>query len=310
MEEIGSMPMKQSTTFLVDNLGTSRRARIVDVGANPLNSPPYAMLLKQGACDVIGFEPDHSAFEELKKYESEHATFFPYALGDEEEVQFNLYRSSGLNSVFAPYEGAFTYLGRSRKNMTLIESKSMKTKKLDNIKEVPQFDLLKIDIQGGEVKVFQGARKKLSNALVVITEVRFYQLYENEPMFGGVDTELRKQGFQLLKINAIKSRIVPNSQQYSINRPIIRSQWIDGDAIYIRDLGKLDNYSDDQLRHLSLLACGVFESYDVTLFCLDELVKRGALGASIPEDFVNTFPAKMRETPEHRKAARLAARNG
>lgn len=145
---------------------------------------------------------------------------------------------------------------------------------------------------------------------MVITEVRFYQLYENEPMFGGVDTELRKQGFQLLKINAIKSRIVPNSQQYSINRPIIRSQWIDGDAIYIRDLGKLDNYSDDQLRHLSLLACGVFESYDVTLFCLDELVKRGAIDASIPEDFVNTFPAKMRETPEHRKAARLAARNG
>lgn len=299
--------MKRSTKYLLDSLTTTRRTKIVDVGANPLNSPPYEMLLRMGGCDVLGFEPNIEAFNELQRTKSEREAYLPYAVGDGSEVVFNFYKSSGLSSAFKPYEGAFSYLGRSRRNMSLIRSVVQNTTRLDDVDELASFDLLKIDVQGSEVAVFQGGETKLATAMAIIAEVRFYQLYENEPMLGGVDTELRKQGYQFLKFSSTKTRIVPNSQQYSINRPIIRSQMLDADAVYISDLAKLDLYSNEQLKHLAILACSVFESYDLTLFCLDELVKRGDLCDNVPGAFVATFPAKLRETPEQRKAARIAA---
>ncbi|KMW56882.1 hypothetical protein AIOL_001839 [Candidatus Rhodobacter oscarellae] len=305
------MLMRASTKFLLRSLALPRLPRVVDVGANPLSRPPYYKLMRMNGCDVYGFEPNRDAFAKLQESKTDRETYFPHAVGDGSERDFYLYRSSGLSSTLKPYEGAFRYLGRSRKNMTVRETLRVQTKRLDDMPELPDFELLKIDIQGGEVAVFEGGKRCLSNALVVIPEVRFYQIYEDEPMFGGIDTALRAAGFQLLKIYATKTRIAPNSQQYSINRPVLRSQMLDGDAVYIRDLGKVDLYTEDQLIYLAVLASGVFDAHDVTLFCLDELVARGAVPARLPEEYVNTFPPEMRETPEMRKEkARRAAETG
>jgi len=179
--------------------------------------------------------------------------------------------------------------------MALIEATELKTRRLDDIDEVGVFDLLKIDIQGAEVKVFAGGRNCLKSAIAVVVEVRFYQLYEDEPMVGGVDESLRALGFQFHKFIDPKSKVIPNSQIDRLKRSRHRNQIIDADAVYLREPGELASYSDEQLKHLSILAAAVFESDDLALYCLDALVSRGVIDAELPARYVDALPKSMKK---------------
>ena len=55
---------------------------------------------------------------------------------------------------------------------------SIPTVRLDDVKEIDNVDYLKIDIQGGELEVFQNRVNRLRNCLVVQTEVEFLPMYE------------------------------------------------------------------------------------------------------------------------------------
>ena len=288
--------MTPATKFLLDHLNLERPTRVVDVGANPLSPPPYQMLLDGGACEVIGFEPHPEAFANLMAETAAHETYFNAAVGDGTEATLNIYNESGLTSIYQPYEGAFDFLGRSRRNMKLREHVPLTTKRLDDIDGLPAFDLLKIDIQGGEVAVFQGAEAALAAASTVITEVRFYPIYEHEPMLGGVDIELRRQGFELHKFMFEKTKVIPNSQIDRLKRTRHRNQIVDGDAVYLKDPGRIALYDDEGLKHLAILACSVFDSHDLALFCLDHLVARKAVPADLPSGYVDALPAELRKS--------------
>ena len=285
----------RSVTYLLDTLRTDRLTRVVDVGANPVHVPPYRPLFDMAGCEVIGFEPHPEAYENLTREASDLETYFPYAIGDGSVETLNIYRAGGLTSIYTAYEPAFTYLGRSRKNMTLVESVEIETRRLDDLDDVPEFDLLKIDIQGGEVKALSGGEARMRKAIAVVIEVRFYPLYEGEPMFGGVDAKLRELGFQLHKITEPKGKVIPNSQIGRLKRFRHRNQIIDADAIYIRDLGKLEDYSDEDLKHLAILSASVFESHDVALYCLDELVRRDSVAREAPKRYVDRLPKELKK---------------
>lgn len=281
----------EHVAYLLDAIGFERPTQVVDVGANPLSDPPYKRLFDMGGCNVLGFEPHPEAFAALQKQAAAGESYLPHAVGDGQRHTLRISRDSGLTSVFPAYEGAFNFLGRSRKNMETVDQAELDTVRLDDLDEVPPFDLLKIDIQGGEVLVFEGAATKLRHATAVITEIRYYQLYEGEPMFGGIDVALRKLGFQLHKIVEEKAKVIPNSQIDRLKRSVNRNQVIDADAVYVRDLGEAEALSNAQLAHLAILAAGVFDSYDLALFCLDALVERGVIAADIPAGFAARLPA-------------------
>ncbi len=58
-------------------------------------------------------------------------------------------------------------------------------------------DLLKIDVQGYEMEVFAGGEKTLHNTRLIVTEVSFFQHYENQPLFGELYRFLHGAGFEL-----------------------------------------------------------------------------------------------------------------
>lgn len=82
-----------------------------------------------------------------------------------------------------------------RNNTEVIGATQINTRRLDDISGITRVDYLKIDIQGGELDVFRHAKRKLAEASVIQTEVSFVGLYENQPSFGEIDIELRRQGF-------------------------------------------------------------------------------------------------------------------
>lgn len=279
---------------LLGGLALDRRTRVVDVGANPMaEEAPYAGLLRADACDVVGFEPQPAAFAELARIRSERETYFPFAVGDGSRQELRVYRDHGFASVLDPYLPG-TKVMPLRGWHRLVERIPFDTVALDASPEVGPFDLLKIDIQGGECEVFRGARQALKGAVAVIVELRYFRLYEGEPMMGGVDCDLRGQGFELHRFRFNKSRALANSQSNRLRHNHVRDQLVDGDAIYVRDITRKEVMSDGQLAHLAVLASAVFASHSLALHCLDELVARGAAAAGLPARYADALPAAMR----------------
>lgn len=285
--------MSEAVSVLLDGLGLVRRTRIVDVGANPLVEAPYAGLLRMGGCDVVGFDPQPSAFAELAKTRSDHETYLPFAVGDGSRKELKIYRSSGLTSVYDPYIPGMEYLGKPGWGQ-ITDHIGVDTLALDQTDAVGEFDLMKIDIQGGDVDVFKGGEQALKQAMVVIVELRYFRLYEEEPMLGGVDDELRRQGFYPHKFLFNKSIGLPNSQSDRLHRRRTRDQLIDGDAVYLRDMGKLATYSEMQVKHLCVTASAVFGSHSLVLHCLDSLVRRDVVPTDLPARYVDAMPAELR----------------
>ena len=280
--------------LLLDRLPLARRTRIVDVGANPnVGDPPYATLLRAGACDVVGFEPQPTAFAALAARKSDRETYFPFAVGDGSRKQLKVYRSEGFTSVYEPYAPGFRMVGG--KSWARIDERiDFDTVALDDQPQIGVFDLLKIDIQGGEYDVFRGAEISLKPAMAVIVELRYFPLYDGEPTMGTVDNELRRQGFILHKLLFNVGKPLRNSQRKRLNNLVLGDQLIDGDAVYLRNLGLIDGYSDDQLAHLCVLAGSVIASHTLVLHGLDELVRRGVVPADLPGCYVDLLPADLR----------------
>lgn len=281
---------------LLKGLPLARRARVVDVGANPnVAEAPYLALMKQGLCDVVGFEPHPGAFADLEKIKGPRETYFPYAVGDGSTKELKVYRMHGFTSVHEPAEAAKSLI--HIKNWHEIESRiGFDTVRLDDTAEVPRFDLLKIDIQGGEGDVFRGAEARLKTACAVIVELRYFALYAEEPMMAGIDVQLRGLGFQLHKLLPSSSFALTNSQMHRLNRKRLRDQVVDGDAVYIRDLTMLPGCDDEQVAHLALLAATVIGSHTLVLFCLDELAARGAVAQDLPRAYADALPAFFQDS--------------
>ena len=125
--------------------------------------------------------------------------------------------------------------------------------RLDDVAGLGMVDLLKIDIQGGEGAVLANGRKALAQTVAVMTEHRYFRLYEGEPMMGGVDAELLAQGFVLHRILPANHYQLNSSHRKYLARNATRDQIVDGDAIYIRNPAGIAGWSDAQVLHLTCL---------------------------------------------------------
>jgi hypothetical protein len=144
------------------------------------------------------------------------------------------------------------------------------------VKEIERLDYLKIDIQGGELAVFQAGKNKLANTVAIQTEVSFITLYKDQPSMGDIDVELRSQGFVPHCFAAVKKWpiapcVVNNNPRLALN------QLLEADLVYVRDFSKPEGMSDEQLKHLALIAHHCYRSIDLALRCVMLLEQRGAV---------------------------------
>jgi hypothetical protein len=149
----------------------------------------------------------------------------------------------------------------------------LQTKRLDDIAELPPIDLLKIDIQGGELDVFRGGPRTLDNVVAIHTEVSFVPLYEGQPVFGDIDLDLRARGFIPHTFAAIKRwAIAPVTFGGDFRVP--GNQLLEADVVYVRDFGRVEDFSDAQLQQLAMIAHHVYGSIDLAYLCVMTLAQR------------------------------------
>lgn len=270
-------------------LDPSRPMRICDVGASRLSEPPYQGLLDDGLAQIYGFEPSEDQFAKLMAAKSEHETYFREAVGLPGARVLYLHPTPGFTSLFPLDPEALRAIGKEKWLSDRITPVPLSPVTLDTLADLPTLDLLKMDLQGGELEVLRGGISKLSRAVAVVSEVRFHRIYRDEPLFGDVDAELRRQGFKLHKFLFTKSVMMPHEHEDEVVRSQLTSQLLDGDAVYIRDCDLGSSLDDDQLIFLALAADSVFDSPDLALACIDHLIARGAAPADLPESYIAHF---------------------
>lgn len=293
MTQSAPPPLSDAARLLLAVLPRPRLTSILDIGANPVHPPPYAALLAAGGCRITGFEPQERAFAALQATRGPLEDYHPHAIGNGQPQQLKVYRISGLTSLFDPHLPGLAAIGCLGWRH-IISRHDLPTVALDDIPDLAPCDLLKIDVQGAEAMILDHATRTLAPTVAVIVELRHLQLYEGEPMLGGVDTALRRQGFQLHRFLFNKSTMLPNSQAARLVRRRHADQLIDGDAVYLRHPGTLPDWTDAQVMHLALLACTCFASHSLVLRCLDDLVRRGTVTADLPAAYVDALPAELR----------------
>ncbi len=264
----------------------SRLSGVVDIGANPVDGdPPYKQMLESGLCSVIGFEPQPDALAELQRRKGPLETYLPQAVGDGETHRLMVGRESGMTSLLRPDPRRLRLFNGFTGWGTVIDEIELQTHRLDDIDAVAEFDLLKIDIQGGELMTFQNGRRKLAGAVAVQTEVSFVPLYEHQPVFGEVDLELRDQGFLPHSFAAVKRwPIAPTVFGGDFRRG--QNQLLEADVVYVRDIAYPERFTNEQLSHLAMIAYHIYGSFDLALFCIQQLSRRGLTSPDAVERFL------------------------
>lgn len=213
-------------------------------------------------------------------------------VGNGEEARLKICRARGMTSVLTPDQHMLNQFPNFSKWGQIVGETLVKTRRLDDINEIESLDFLKIDIQGAELSVFKHGQKQLKQAVAIQTEVSFLPLYKDQPIFGEIDLELRKQGFVPHAFAAIKKfMIAPLRNEKNPYAAI--NQLLEADVVYARDFTHPDGMSTEQLKHLALIAHHCYGSFDLTINCLQHLVKRGAISSDAIHKYMSTYATKV-----------------
>ena len=245
--------------------------KILEIGALQIeNSKPrfYKLLEYFPLSKIIGFEIEKDACDEMNSKAAKVIKYYPHALGEKNEKR-KLYITDHpmCTSLYKPIE-TLPRLYQNLQFMNLKKETEIETITLDTFAEqysIEDVDFIKIDVQGAELDIFKGGKKLLKNVLKIVCEVEFIPLYQDQPLFADVTKYLNQNDFMFNKFVGIAGRTLkPTIFNNDLNVP---SQLMWSDAIFIKQIEKIQTLSNEKLLKLSLLAA-VYNSLDLTFFCL------------------------------------------
>jgi FkbM family methyltransferase len=246
------------------------RVKVVDIGANPIDSePPYAAMLRAGEAEVVGFEPNRAALATLEARKGPLERYFPHAVGDGGRHRLHICQAPGMTSLLEPDPEVLALFHGFPDWGRVLATEEVETVRLDDVPETAGADLLKLDIQGAELMVLRHAEARLAEAVVVQAEVEFLPLYRGQPLFSEVELFLRRHGFRLHRFFPEVSRafrpVLVNGDPYAG-----LSQLVWADAVFVRDPARLDRLTARQLLAAAAILDRCYRSADLVFRLLAE----------------------------------------
>ena len=214
----------------------------VDIGARGGIHPliePIADVVK-----VLSFEPDKDAAREVKDC-------LPVALSNREGRAI-LYRCAApTNDSLRPINRKFIDRYGMLK-FARIGSEEVHTTTLDCVlADIPgQGEFLKLDTQGTEYEILQGARRTLTERTAAIyCEVEFAELYKDQKHFSEIESFLRSYDFSFIGFDNMSYRSrTPHKG---------RERLLHADALFIKDpLEHRMSQRQTQVAAMAALLCG------------------------------------------------------
>lgn len=255
-----------------------RPIQVLDIGAMEEGQPRYAVLDAAGLVEIHLVEPNGAERAKLEAQGKPRRHFIPHALGDGGDHTLNITRYPGCTSLLEPDPKVidrFVSLGATlpNGNFTVVERQPVTTKRLDDVPDLPAFDLIKLDIQGAEGMVLAHGRTTLAGACFVETEVCFVRLYKNQPLFGHLQVQLDAEGFDFHKLVDIAGRcFAPLDKLRNPYAAISQALW--ADAVFVRSVFDFSTWETDRLLRAALVADAAFQSWDLCKNFLAEYDRR------------------------------------
>lgn len=218
-------------TPLTKYLTPGKPISLVDVGAS---QGDFAFALESycGLRKAMLIEPQPKRIEELKaRFRDPRFSFSCAAASSTSSVAnmevLNWDYSSSLLSIRQDLSGAYGDL-----NMKVREVIPVQTAGLDELcgKFDGQIDLLKIDVQGAEAQVIEGAAKTLERVSIIWMEVSFKPLYEGSETLEGMNRLCNEQGFILAHLEEGW-------------RSLSNGELLQADALFIREKSMVGEHS-------------------------------------------------------------------
>ena len=195
----------------------ANEGRWIDRAVNNFNNP-----------FIHAFEPADKEFNILKnKYSSKKNIILNNcALGEiKEEKEFNINYKGSLSSFYDVYESTDWFKRQQNnkklfdKNFTLKKEK-VKIDTIDNYvetKNIKIIDIIKIDTQGYEKFIIEGAKQYLKNCKILYCEVSLKEVYTSAPLWFEIIDILKLQGFEIASIeNGFTEKLNNNLLQADI----------------------------------------------------------------------------------------------
>lgn len=249
----------------------------------------------RGVVSALMFEPREDAAQPRIQGRD---TFYPIALGaGAGRAALNLTALPNMSSTLTPNAAL---MGTFRKKVThsrVLSTLDMPVDSLDALlaRERRTVDALKVDTQGSELDILQGARTALeSTVLQAEVEVSFLERYEGQPLVGDVVAFMRGFGFDLLDIHRQKRYRALNSSKV-VNPGLGRGQRAGriayGDGFFVLNeaalaarIAALPKAQGETLALKAMLGLLVYGKADIAARLLDlsgealEPARRAALG--------------------------------
>ncbi len=180
---------------------------VYDIGARWGISPPYDQLKVLQRLRSVGFEADTMEAEKLKA-ERRFSHVCPDALGARTEKRtLHIGRDPGSSSLFRPnareIERHTTWTG-----FETVKEVPLSVNPLDDVAlrhQLPAPDYLKVDCEGAEGEIFQGATKTLAALCGVTFEARFIDLYDGGATLAQLTDQMFGKGFICLRLDPVGS---------------------------------------------------------------------------------------------------------
>lgn len=204
------------------------RIRLIDVGARGgihERWEPY-----HDRIEVRAFEPDRKECDRLNRQPRPYPIeYLPFALGanDGEPATLHVCRQPGCSSLLPPNMELCSGFAYGR-NLEVVGQHPMMLSRLDTVMANFPPDALKIDTQGTELSILQGAGNLLDTTLAIELEVEFIEQYTGQALFAEVDAFMRSKGFTL---RGLRRDYWRNLGSYL---HAYGGQLIHGDALYLR----------------------------------------------------------------------------
>lgn len=202
---------------------------IIDVGANIGQYHDFLRNHVGYTGLIISFEPDPSTFDVLfKNSQSDNLWIVhDYALGKENTTStLNIMERSVFNSFFEPSHAEIDEFAMYN---TVKAKTEVTVKRLDEVMpelvKKHQFKraFLKLDTQGFDLDVFEGASDCLDIILGIQTEVSFIPIYQNIPSAEQSFSAFKSKGYEVSGLYAVDESRFPYAVEY--------------DCIYLAKLG-------------------------------------------------------------------------
>ena len=236
--------------------------KIIEIGAIQIQDqkePFYELLDYFPSSKIIGFELEKEVCEKMNLNSREGVKYYPYALGKaNEKRKLYITKHPMCCSLYKPNEELIK-LYNNFEVAYLKEETDIDTISLDYFLDkhkIGNIDFIKIDVQGAELDIFQGASKALKDVLKIVCEVEFVPHYQNQPLFSDVCNHLIKHDLMFNKFLGLSGRALKPIMLN--NDPNLASQHIWSDAVFIYHIQKIKNLTDEQILKLSLLSCVYF----------------------------------------------------